>query len=154
MTDRPILFSGSMVRALLAGEKTNTRRVISPDNFRLFLTETGLYKPDPELLQRALFDAKGLRSMGEGSFGVERPGIRSSADRHHTLARRDCNRTGDRLWVREAHQMANSDGGPVICYRADNHRWQPPFTGPDYGRWPQLRLREVSGRIQHLGGRS
>lgn len=41
MKERPILFSGEMIRAILEGRKTMTRRVIKPS--RIFRTQCDWY---------------------------------------------------------------------------------------------------------------
>ncbi|WP_448952190.1 hypothetical protein [Labrys neptuniae] len=74
MTDRPILFSGAMIRALLAGTKTQTRRLIH--------ARASTWKP-------SLFDGTWSDSY------VLDPGNQSWRDDAYPW------RVGDRLWVRE-----------------------------------------------------
>lgn len=76
MTDRPILFSGPMVRALLDGRKTQTRRVLNPQP-PADMGLVGIYAPK-------------LTAV----FGYETP----DTDYKVTLRYMP----GDRLWVREA----------------------------------------------------
>jgi hypothetical protein len=83
MSERPILFSGAMVRAILAGRKTQTRRVVqwpdwaNPDEVAELLCR------DPHCLEH---------------------------DREHPKRRLRCpyGRRGDRLWVRERWSPAVS----------------------------------------------
>ncbi len=138
MTDRPILYSGPMVRAMLEGRKTQTRRVLSPDNFRLFDPSYGLFKPVKSQLNRAFLEASNMRCLGEGSFTWTAEAVEHQIGDITHWQGKTLVTPGDRLWVREAHQMANSDDGPTICYRADLGRWQPDYTGPDHGAGPSF----------------
>ena len=80
MKERPILFSGSMVRAILDCRKTMTRRIVKPQPF---------------------FDDRGLLwwhwSKNAGSANIEPVGSPSE----EWLARCPYGVAGDRLWVRE-----------------------------------------------------
>lgn len=93
MADRPILFSGPMVRAILGGRKTQTRRVVKnqPVQSRTDPAVFGWWAEDGCMIPT--FDADG----DEGPvchYGVP----------------------GDRLWVRETF---NNDWTDHVIYRAD-----------------------------------
>lgn len=93
MTDRPILFSGPMVRALLDGSKTQTRRLLNPQPYPT-ANVTGFQKVFKD---RPYFEATGENGPIScafpqgGCFCVPYPNIKIA--------------TGDRLWVREAWKV-------------------------------------------------
>lgn len=74
MKERPILFKGEMVRALLKDRKTQTRRIVKPQ-------PTGMYRADYE-----------IRSDPYPYFVIDGKEIRCPYGS-----------PGDRLWVRETH---------------------------------------------------
>lgn len=143
MKERPILFSGPMVRAILEGRKTQTRRVVKPQPEMVEDRTTKPWEGCPATLLR-LLEATG----------------------------RDCpyGQPGDRLWVREAFMYscagAENERGYDDCieYRADfgkkivfpgmphaddiDCKWRPSIHMP---RWASRITLEVTGaRVERL----
>lgn len=83
MKERPVLFNGEMVRAILAGKKTQTRRPVKP--------------------QPTLSPAGGLVWRG-GAYGLQ-PDWKTPAT-HAFVADCPLGIHGDRLWVRETWSTA------------------------------------------------
>ena len=109
MTDRPILFSAEMVRAILKGDKTQTRRAIKPQP-----------KPTPADYPGPAghwWPSQKHKSM----LGVELEmqkwkGLAGSASPYGD--------TGDTLWVRETCWAESfGQGGDGVRYAAD-HAWR------------------------------
>lgn len=98
MKERPILFSGPMVRAILEGRKTQTRRVV---------------KPQPYVVPYN--DAYG--NIEEALFWRHPEPEEDWPMRHHC----PFGKPGDRLWVKETWQYYGwtEDGEPFIRYAAD-----------------------------------
>lgn len=106
MTEHPILFSGPMVRAILEGRKTMTRRVIKPP-YEDFFDEwwyAGAHHP------QATFMCVSDRTVSQ---------------REYKTIRCPYGVPGDRLWVREAWKPNDQCSCydtcycPAILYRAD-----------------------------------
>lgn len=165
MTDKPILFSAPMVRALLDGRKTMTRRVITPSNFKLLGHDFKFHRPDMERLRSAFNGARGFRWI-EGAFSW----LAEPDERMHPFAVAvDCRgkpkfAPGDRLWVRETwaplNALTHSDPGVQALadlgfYRADDgtvdgeiSRWQSSIHMPR--RLSRLTLIVTDVRVERL----
>jgi hypothetical protein len=98
MMEKPILFSSPMVKAILAGKKTQTRRIIKnyPSNY---------YKPTGEI---------GWGDEPMGSFHELHDGAHEAK-----YIRCPYNHPGDHLWVRETWQRVETSDGLGVVYRAD-----------------------------------
>lgn len=128
MKERPMLFSGPMVRAILAGNKTQTRRLVKPQP-QCFIG-SGL----PGGWTPAVADGEGMRAL-KCPYG----------------------QPGDRLWVREAFcdDWKQSHG---IVYRADGGldadmfdagcKWRPSIHMPRLAS--RITLEIVGVRVKRL----
>lgn len=122
MSDKPILFSAPMVRALLDGRKTQTRRVlrkVSPDRDRWRFGNRYsaiIFETEDDLRERG----------GQCEYSPYA--------------------TGDRLWVREAWQGINTSDGPQLSYRATPDYFPiDAWDGPDEGIGPSFNYDRCPG---------
>ena len=136
--ERPILFSGAMVRALLAGTKTQTRRIMRP--------QPGFTTGRRSWLGSLAAD---MRAFVWGKpVGAHDP-INYYQDES---IRNPYGAPGDRLWVRESFWKAfrSVDGDHGVVYRAD---YLPPTQlDPQIyhqkGSWrPSIHMPRIYSRI-------
>lgn len=148
IAEHPILFSGEMVRAILAGKKTQTRRVIKPQPDSDWSPQVGLFHP-------TVVDDE----------GEERPGIEIYGASDENCGRKCLyGKPGDRLWVRESwglHDTEPKDGpdGAHVYFKAtdgDRHelryqKWRPSIHMP---RWASRLTLEITDirveRVRHI----
>ncbi|UEC03927.1 ASCH domain-containing protein [Burkholderia vietnamiensis] len=148
MKERPILFSGPMVRAILEGRKTQTRRVMkhqAPDD----VAPITIARYPPTIVDRHGDQAPGPEIFGafsdDGEWGCKSP----------------FGEPGDRLWVREAFMPAPFEAAPErphatrwnIAYAAGGQLevTAPPGYNPtlyNYERWtPSIHMPRWASRI-------
>jgi hypothetical protein len=141
MKERPILFSAPMVRAILAGTKTQTRRVVKP-------------QPPGTVLSPTMVARDAAAPSGYSFISDEYDDM---------LLTCPYGAPGDRLWVRETWGRDQADNGGDrhwnrIVYRADPGEqaldngtpvpWKPSIHMP---RWASRITLEVTGvRVERL----
>lgn len=126
MTERPILFSGEMIRAILAGRKTQTRRVVK------FETHNGQRTVSRDGRFVVLDDSMGLSWSPYGGAPMQPcpPDVVHDYCPH--------GKPGDALWVREKWRLCRfMDGEPVMFeYAADGARAEERHTDSlNYEEW-------------------
>ncbi len=151
--ERPILFSAPMVRAILDGRKTQTRRIVNPQPFA--------GKSDEAM--RARFIELGALGRDESLTAL----LNGARNAGFIDVKCPYGKPGDRLWVREtwSHDAASVEqcrakyedamGGPCYgpYYRAtecapDTLRWIPSIHMP---RWAsRINLGITSVRVERL----
>jgi len=129
MNNKPILFSGEMVKAILEGRKTMTRRVMKPQPFE----------------DKSYFGGFGWPHSKNSCVAVGAPHIGGYCPYG--------NWEGDLLWVRETWGYYGSIQTPAwVVYRADGDksgiRWKPSIFMPR--ELSRITLQIVNVRVERI----
>lgn len=153
--ERPILFSGEMVRAILDGRKTQTRRVVKPQ------------PPTVEGVKRKAGIGYGWMQspFKDDHFIVTGPvwAYRELVgERANSYIKCPYGKVGDRLWVRETQRFDEESAKnqnmpmPFVFYMADgnldsvasNVKWRPSIHMP---RWAsRINLEIIDIRVERV----
>jgi hypothetical protein len=126
--ERPILFSAPMVRAILDGRKSQTRRAIKPQPRSTFL--------GPQVFQPVVSNQSGLALPGPEQFGIFDTWGEWSTKCPY-------GQPGDQLWVRETTWYRKTDG--ITTYADGSMRTHPSAIvgnfyaqADDFENWPKI----------------
>jgi hypothetical protein len=136
MTERPILFSAPMVRAILAGQKTQTRRVVKPQPGWITLNKKG-------------FAAGRLAEDVPSVIVWSQPESEGSPSKQIACP---YGQPGDRLWVREAFSGDHSqEANPPALWSRSTPFWYWADGNPERGDWtkprPSIHMPRWASRI-------
>lgn len=148
MKERPILFSAQMVRAILAGRKTQTRRIMRPQPEQLMLKDASGVERLHWCIDHSNPKKRAAWPVGDPPFWTN--GAYGKA--------------GDRLWVKETWGVVNSldylkpsklpTNVPVIHRASSFHpndpsmKWRPGMFMPRWASRITLEITDV--RVQRL----
>ena len=126
MKERPILFSAPMVRAILDGRKTQTRRKLKAGWIVEKVDEPNWYGKRV-LVHRPTCQLGFCEKIDDGELACG--GYELSAD--GIAVRSPYGHPGDRLWVRETWHSCGHCGAGSAHYRAGGWIRRPRVDGPD-----------------------
>lgn len=144
MNEKPILFSGPMVRAILDGRKTMTRRVMK-------------IQPPSEKYQLSRVLSTTGPKQNEGKLHWLSADVNTVRDNNYFTC--PYGKVGDRLWVRENFALTGDNGSSVVhpihggvAWQATEHKkafkWKPSIHMP---RWASRITLEITGiRVERL----
>lgn len=137
--ERPIIFSDPMVRAILEGRKTQTRRVIKPQPY----------------ISKILWQLDTKKPIGDPPATSFRTNYEPALKEWLEMLPSPYGTTGDLLWVREAWWPETVSGMTNVyaLYRADKSEdrsgpWKPSIHMPKWAS--RIWLEVVSVRIERV----